>query len=221
MAYRTPARSIPGDQIFAEVTRNSEKYPYFIEHTGRIASFQGVGATFRIVGNAATPQNLWTLENATGSTVFVALKTLDIVMHQSGASVVLPPWFSLTRISTVPTGGTAITKTAIDTGDGTTSSGSVTSRGAASADGIASAITATAAGQRLASASSVQLYTAVGLSGNPEEIDVLKHVPKDWVLVLRAGQSFLLQIIAAAAADNIATRSMHVNFAWEEFTLPA
>lgn len=182
----------------------------------RIRTFKGVGATFRIPGSAATPQNLWSIYNTTGSSIIVALKELWVTSAQTVANLTHPPWYTLTRITTAPTGGTAFTKTPVDTRDAA-SAANVEVRGGASVDGTAATITATAAGQRLASAHGNQLYTAVGVL-QAMRIDILAAVANDFPLLLQANQGFLLQVNTAAAADNLATRSHIVDCAWTEFT---
>ncbi len=183
----------------------------------RITTFRGRVSTFRTIGAGATPQNLFTIENATGSPVLVALRLLRIWSHQVTASAVLPPWFSLSRLTTLPTGGTTMSKVSVDPRDAA-SNANVVLRQATTADGAAlTAITATA-GVRQATGIAVQLYTAAaGLQ--PQNTDIVSwEVPDDFELMLGAGQAYLVQVITAAAADNIAGRSFHITCAWEEYT---
>lgn len=187
----------------------------------RARTFKGVGATFRIIGSAAIPQPLWSIENTTGSAVAVALRRLYVGVTQTAANLTHPPWFYLFRTSTMPTGGTTMTKTHPDGRSAETSAGNVIVRSGASADATLSAITAPFAGARLATLFGSQLYTAVG-QGTPLRLDMLAGVADEameygW-LVLGAGQAYVLHVTAAAAADNIAARSFVVDFAWSEFT---
>lgn len=206
---RTATRSRTEDSV-------TKQWDRVIVEDNRVRSFRAVGATFRIPGSAATPQNLWTIENTTGSAVAVALRRLHVVTAQTVANLTHPPWFALFRLSTLPSGGATMTKTHPDGRSADTSANNVVIRQGASADGTASAITATAAGARLATAIGGQLYTAVGAL-QPVTADLLENVTDEGELVLAAGQALLLQAMTAAAADNIATRSYLVDFAFEEF----
>lgn len=206
---RTATRSRTEDNVVKQFDR-------VLVEDNRIRSFRGVGATFRIPGSGATPQNLWSIENATGSTVAVALRKLLVVTAQTVANATHPPWFALTRITALPTGGTPMGKAHPDGRSAEASSASVVVRQGASADGTASAITATAAGTRFATEMGGQLYTAAGVL-QPLTADLLENVTNEGELILGPGQAYLLQAITAAAADNIATRSYLVDFAFEEF----
>lgn len=172
----------------------------------RIRTFRGAGATFRIPGTAAL-QNLFTIENAAGSSVLVALRhvRLWVVGTAAVANLVTP---SVYRITTLPTGGTTFTKTSVDSRE--SSNASVVLRGAASADGTASAITATVGGGRLASALLPTMVTSGVFPAAP--VDIVHH--SDYDYVLNAGQAYLLVNITASAT------TMHyvVDVEWDEFT---
>lgn len=195
---------------------------HIVDRKGR--TFNGVGATFRIPGSAATPQPLWSIENTTGSTVRVELSRLVVGVAQTGANTTMPPWFYLFRTTTMPTGGQTIYKMHPDGSSAQTSVANVTIRQGASADGslATSALTAAFVAPRLSTMFGSQLYTAVGHS-TPLRFDLLAGVSNDPLehgeLVLAAGQALVLHVATAAAADNIATRSFLVDFAWNEHTL--
>ncbi len=53
-------------------------------------------------------------------------------LHAGSAQLTHNPWLTLYRLTTLPTGGTAMTKTSVDSAD--TSNSSVVIRGKASAD---------------------------------------------------------------------------------------
>lgn len=173
----------------------------------KIITFRGAGATFRIAGLASTPHNLWSIENAAGSTVLVALRYLNMytVATAASATLVTPALF---RITTLPTGGTTFTKTSKDSRE--TSNASVAVRGASSADGTASAITATAAGQRLTSALQPTMVTSGVYTALGKDLIMAEEYP----YILNAGQAYLLQNITASAV----TVHYVVECAWEEFT---
>ena len=187
----------------------------------KVRSFSGVGATFRIPGSAALAQPLWSIENTSGSAVLVGLRRLFVGVAQSAANTTHPPWLYLFRTNVMPTGGTPIPKVNPDGSSAQASAGNVTVRQGASADGTISAITAPLVVPRLATVFGSQLYTAVG-HAEPQRLDMLAAVSDDALehgdLVLAAGQALVLHVTAAAAADNIATRSFLVDYAFNEFT---
>src|SRR4030042_1885998 len=106
--------------------------------------FRGSTATFRILGTAATPQNLFTIENTStgGGLVTVWIKRLVVQLDATAVLVSVMPLVKSSRCA-VPSGGTALAKVAFDTL--LTSHGNVVCRaGNASDGGVATAITATA-----------------------------------------------------------------------------
>jgi hypothetical protein len=110
--------------------------------------FDGIVAGFRTLGNAATPQNLFSIENGASSTVLVAIKRLAVEMDTTTALTTVAPEFLVTRPTALPTGGTAMTKGGQDTA--LTSNANVVIRAAMQTDGVtATAITATAGTARL------------------------------------------------------------------------
>lgn len=194
----------------------TKHFPRIITEPARTITFRGIYGSFRVPGSAATPQNLLTISNASGSTVLVGLRELRVWTMPTVATItVVPPILSLYRITSVPSGGTAATKTSLDSREAA-SNASVTIRGPASADGTATAITATAAGQRLSAEYAAHQY-ALGLL-HPIATDVLAAIPVEYPLIMAAGDSYLLQLTTAAAADNVATRHFVVECMWEEFS---
>lgn len=180
-----------------------------ILETGRTTTFKGVGATFRMPGVATTPHNLFYITNATSSTVLVAIRKLEISVIGTAANTALvtPALF---RLTTLPTGGTAFTKTSTDSRD--TSSASVIVAGAASADGTASAITGTAVGQRITSGLLPTMVTS-GVYPGQRVYDMTSGMD-EFPLTLNAQQGYLLQMITAS----VVTNHYVVEVAWEEYT---
>ncbi len=220
---------VPGRKEASYTTTETSPEGSVVKHLPRVVveddmlrSFVGVGATFRIPGSAALAQPLWSIENTTGSAVLVGLRRLFVGIAQSAANLTHPPWFYLFRTTTMPTGGTAITKSSPDSRIAFASSAaSVAIKQGASADGVISAITAPIVLPRLSSMFGSQLYTAVG-HAEPLRLDMLSGISDQALehghLILGAGQALVLHVTTAAAADNIATRSFIVDFAWSEFT---
>jgi len=209
---------LPGDPVNPgrnEATRsrtedgNIKHWSRVIVEDNRIRTFRGAGSTFRIPGVTTTAHNLWSIENAAGSTILVALKKLHLyVVNTAVSALVINP--ALFRLTTLPTGGTPFTKTSVDPRDAA-SNASVVVRGGASVDGTAgTVITATAAGQRLTSA----LLPVMVTSGvyPATVIDMLEGM--DGEFLLGASQSYLLQI---PGGSNTAFHYI-VNCEWEEFT---
>ena len=197
-----------------------EQYVLAYPPHDRVASYRGMVAGFAVPGSAATPQNIWSIENASASTVNVALRDLSVGVASTAVGTARDPILALYRITAMPTGGTVLTKVGTDTTpDAGTGSASVIVRSGASADGTASAITATAAGGRIWAEYANRLHTLAGQTMTGP-IELTSQIFEEAPLILRPGQAFILQVITAAAADNIATRLFLVSAAWEEFTWP-
>jgi len=184
----------------------------------RVASFKGTVSTFRTIGNAATPQNLLSIENAAGSGVLVAVRRMTIQMDATVASIAVASQFKTSRPTGLPTGGTVLGKAPLfDTA--LTSSASVVARGATASDGgVASAITAIG-GVTGWHQFAMRMHTLVGQVLMDDE-PLIPTLCDDEPVILRAGEALLVQIVQAAAANNAATNHHVVNAMIEEFILP-
>jgi hypothetical protein len=184
----------------------------------RVASFKGTASSFRTLGNAATPQNLFSIENAAGSAVLLAVRRLTIQMDATVASIAVASQFKTGRPTGLPTGGTVLGKAPLfDTA--LTSSASVVVRGATASDGgAATAITATG-GVTGWHQFAMRMHTLVGQILMDDE-PLIPALCDDEPVILRAGEALLVQIVQAAAANNAATNHHVVNCMFEEFTLP-
>jgi hypothetical protein len=184
----------------------------------RLVSGHYAVTAFRTLGSAATPQNLFTVENANGSSVLLALQKLTVSATYTAVLVAVEPEAILSRSTALPTGGTALTHGLIDTTE--TAHASITCRGATASDGGgASAITATA-GTYLTRQFVGRIHTAVGEIQSKAEANLLVGVPDRKPFLLRANEAFLVQIVAAAAGSNAATNHYTVDCEFEVFTLP-
>lgn len=174
-------------------------------------SFEGAAGTFRILGNAALLHNLFSIENAVGSAVNVRILSLTVRLDATAVLITVMPTIKTTRPTALPTGGTVLTKVALDTNK--TSSASVILRGANAAEGgAATAITATQ-GPILKAEYSMRMHTLVGqIDGNPRALDTERPI------ILRAGQAILVCVESAPATSNPATNHWQVDVEWEEFT---
>lgn len=185
----------------------------------RRVSYYGRASTLRTPGRAGTVgQKIFTFFNASGSSVVVDIEeiTIDSVSTVIKAVTVLPPAIRLYRITTLPTGGTALSKISRDTN--LTSAAAIATLGDASADGAssASALTATGVGiydQAFAS----RLITAAGY----EMLDQLCFVGgEDEKVTLRANEGITVSLDYTLATQNPITDMWLVNCKWSEYTEP-
>lgn len=191
---------------------------YVIPISERVASFKGFGTTFRAPGRAALTQNLAAIYNASGSTVLVAVRRISVQMDATAVLAAVAKSVKTSRITTVPTNGTAVSKINFDSAQ--TSSASVTVWGDASADGTSSATTLTAtAGTFGWSQLIMRMHTLVGQVIMDDE-PCIPSLCADDPIYLRANEGLLVSIVAAATTSNPITDHHIVNFMWEEFTLP-
>jgi hypothetical protein len=172
--------------------------------------------TFRTVGNAATTQNLFTIENGGSSAKEVHLRRLSVVMDATAALTAVSVQFRASRIASMPTGGTTLTKVAYDTGS-SASVAQVVCRGATASDGGgATAITATPgtiAYQQLGQ----RMHTLVG-QVLTDIVPVLPPHVADQPFVLVPGEALVVQILATAGTSNPGTNHYVVNCTWDEFS---
>jgi len=179
-------------------------------------SFTGLAASFRTIGAAATTQNLFTIENASGSPVIVGIRRLLVQLDATAYLSVVMPLVKTSRPSALPTGGTILPKTTMDVST-TGSSDSVVIRGGnAYNGGAATAITATA-GTILWQQYAMRMHSVVGqvfTDDNP----VLPSLTQDTSFVLRANEGLLVQVVSAATGSNPTTNHWWVECVWEEYT---
>jgi hypothetical protein len=190
---------------------------YVIPVRDRIESYAGRAATFRIPGIAGTTgQKLVSIFNAAGSSVLVDVETIAVDVYQTAARVVEPPALRLHRVTTLPTGGTALPKVAVDTGS-SASSASVTLLQGASAEKTSSAITSTLAAADLISQEPVaRALTLVGY----EQFDRIEFINDQRPMVLRAGQGLVLNLDYTVATSNPVTDMYLCSVRWSEYTRP-
>jgi hypothetical protein len=190
----------------------------------RISSFNGRASTFITPGRAAVGQKLLALHNATGSSVLVCVNRIvvDLLTTVAKAATIVPPVIRIHRFTAVPTNGTVLTKTAMDTAG--TSNSAVTAWGDASADGTGSGTTLTVtipAGSILHQQYAPRLIqsSAVGISYEP--IDTAMYFQGEPDVTLRALEGvcvFLDQ--AVVTTGNPATDRWIAMIDWEEYTRP-
>lgn len=167
-------------------------------------------ASFRILGTAATPHNLLTIEN-TDVTVVVTIRDIMVQLDATAVLTAVMPLVKVSRATAVPTGGTTLTKAQFDTNNA--SDAQIIVRGANASDGgAATAITATASAA-LWQEYQMRLHTAVGqVLSPPSRMPTLL----DKSLVLRQNEALLVQVVASAGTSNPATNHWSVCVTWDE-----
>jgi hypothetical protein len=166
-------------------------------------------SSFRTLGTAATPQNIFTLENPLVSTKKIAIKKLEILVDTTVLLATVSPSIKLSRLAALPTGGTILTSTKWNTTDATAVG--IARGGNASDGGVATAITATA-GATISTQFVDRLHTAAGFIQH-KEYSLLFELAKDDPFILNANESVLIQGVLA----NAATTHFVVNVTWEEY----
>ncbi|MEJ7783418.1 MAG: hypothetical protein WKF96_01355 [Solirubrobacteraceae bacterium] len=205
---RTNDRGTPGHDQYVQLA------------DGRLVSYKGRVSTFRTPGRAGTTgQRIFSLHNATGSTVLVDLHkiTVDLAVTAAKAVTVLPPLIRLWKVTVPPTNGTALTKVPDDSA--LTSSAFVTVLQDASADGTssASALTATLpAGTIVTQEFAARLITAAGF----EPMDRAEFLGgDDEVITFRALEGVVVFVDYVLATQNPITDQWAVTARWDEYAV--
>ncbi len=169
-------------------------------------------ASFRTLGSAATPHNIFTIENI-DATKLVTIRRLTVQMDATAVLVSVMPQVKASRSTAVPTGGTVLAKALFDTANASNANTIV--RGATASDGgAATAITATA-GTSIWQQYCMRMHTLVGQVLSPDN-SVLPSLIEADGLILRQNQALLVQVVSSAGASNPATNNWFVNVVWEE-----
>lgn len=213
----------PGFGADAKLTDVKGSTPFPVDtDSKRTISFYGRGCTFRMPGRAGTAgQKLFSLHNATGSTVLVDLErlTVDMVTTVVKAVTVLPPVIRMYKVTVLPTNGNAVTKVARDSA--LSSSASVTILQDASADGTSSATALTAtlpAGTVITQVFAPRLITAAGY----EMIDTFAFLEgAENKVTLRALEGIVVMLDYTLATQNPVTDMWTVDCKWTEYTAAA
>jgi len=175
--------------------------------------FKGCVGSFRTLGTAATPHNLFSIENTAGSAVVVSVKRIVVQLDATVVLTSVMPQVKCSRPTAIPSGGTALNKGSFDTS--LTSAANVIVRGATASDGGgATAITATA-GDTLWQQYCMRLHTAVGQVLSLDN-SVIPMLCENTPILLAAEQALLVQIVASAGASNPATNHWFAQVFWEE-----
>jgi hypothetical protein len=198
----------------------SKQFPFPVDaDSRRTKSFSGWTSTFRVPGRASTTgQKIFTMHNATGSSILVDIDSLQVAHLQTVimAATTQPPVVRLYRLTALPAGGVACTKVAGDTSQ--TSSASLTILQDAVSDGnvattILSATLTTAA---VFSANfSNRMITAAGFD-NIQNLELLKNTDKK--ITLRPLEGIAVMLETTTAVQNPTTDMWVVSASWTEYT---
>jgi hypothetical protein len=196
---------------------------YVIPVRDRITSYKGRAFTFVTPGRAAAAQKILALHNATSSPVLINVNRIriDVIQSVAKAITVISPTVRVHRFTTLPTGGTALTKTPMDSS--MTSSSSVTVWGDSSADntgaGTSSGTTLTITpGNILGQTWGPRMISAAGY----EMVDNIEFFVGEPDVTLRAleGLVVVLDNANTAVLGNPATDRWLAGIDWEEYTRP-
>jgi hypothetical protein len=180
-------------------------------------TFRGATSSFRTLGSAATPHNLFTMENTAGSAVVVYVKKLLVLLDATAVLTSVMPQIKLSRAAALASNGTALVKGSLDSS--LSSAANVILRGATASDGGgASAITATA-GDTIWQQYVMRLHTAVGQVLVPDfNLLPLGCELTAGALLLRANECIVVQLVATAGGSNPNTNHWIVQAQWDEDT---
>jgi hypothetical protein len=167
-------------------------------------------ASFRTLGTAASPQNIFTIENPAASGHLIMIVHLSVVMDSTAVLTSVAPSLNLSRPTALPTGGTTTTHVPDITG---TASVAVCRSATASDGGGATAITATP-GATWRTALSMRLHTAVGIVLSDKLMLIGPLIAARDYGLLKAGEAALVQGVLASAA----TTHFVVNVKWKDLT---
>jgi len=189
-----------------------------VEKTGFVRSKSAMVAavSFRTLGNAAATQNVFSIENPAASGTVVRVRRLWLSRTYTAVLVAVDCEVNVSRITSLPTGGTVLGKVLRDTSE--SSDTDIVCRGAtASNGGVATAITATA-GTLISQFLIGRIHTAVGIVSDTflNVIGLITEGDEDEPWMLREGQAFLVQITNITAASNAATNHYIVGCEWDE-----
>lgn len=171
-------------------------------------------ATFRILGSGTMTQNLFTLENTTGSTKIVKIRRLSVQIDALSALTTFMPIIKTSRTTAIPTGGTVLVKVQFDTGNVASVSNVIVRAGNATDGGGGTAINALpyiAGWQQYCQRAFTTAGQILGIDNN-----VLSELVVDYDLVLRANEAIVVQVVAPSPTSNPTTNHYLVNCVWEE-----
>lgn len=181
-----------------------------------MALYTGIVTTFRTLGNAATAHTIFSLENTAGSARIVTVRRLTVQLDATALLTAVMPQVKCHRHSTLPGGGTALTKGTFDTAQ--SSVANVVARGATASDGGgATAITGTP-GTVQWQQYCMRMHSVAGqvLAPDNNVLPLLIDNPSNPSFLLRAAEALYVNVVAAVGTSNPATNHWFVSCVWEE-----
>lgn len=169
-------------------------------------------STFREIGNAATTQNLMSIENI-DSTKLVYVRRVVVQMDATVALTAVMPQIKVSRATGVPTGGTTLNKGQFDTNN--SSNANTIVRGSTASDGGANSGPTATPGDIIWQQYGMRLHTAVGQVLGPDN-NALPLLVDTQNFILRQNQALLVALVATAGTSNPATNHYFVNICWQE-----
>ena len=171
-------------------------------------------ATFRTIGNAATTQNLLTIENL-DAVKLVTIRRLVFQMDALAVLVAVMPIVKTSRSTGVPTGGTVLAKALWNTANASNANTIV--RGSTATDGGANSgpIATPDAAQLLWEQYGMRMHTVAGQVLGPDN-NLLPALVDTQNLILRQNQALVVQAVAAVGTSNPATNHYFCQVAWQE-----
>jgi hypothetical protein len=167
-------------------------------------------SSFRILGNAATTQNFFTIMNV-GANRTVDVRRLVFQMDATAVYTAVMPLVKLCRIAAA-SNGTALTK--VDWG-ATASHADIEVRGANASDGGAASVITATPGVTMWQQFGMRIHTLVGQVLGADN-NVLSIIAEGYPVRLAQNQGLLVHLVGAAAAANPATNHYFIQCAWEE-----
>jgi hypothetical protein len=169
-------------------------------------------ATFRQIGNAATTQNLFSIENI-DPTKLVYVRRILVQMDATAVLTAVMPLIKASRPAAVPTGGTVLNKGLFDTAN--SSNANTICRGSTASDGGANSGPTATPGTILWEQFGMRLHTAVGQVIAPDN-NMLPLLVDTQNFVLRQNEALLIHVVAAVGTSNPATNHYFCEVVWEE-----
>jgi len=176
-------------------------------------TYKGLVATFRTVGIASANVNLFTLFNKAASTKLVKVRRLVIQVEDTGVLLTVTPTVQVSRITTLPSGGTVLTPVPFDTA--LTHDSNVEAMGATASDGGAATTITSTAGTRMWADFKMRAATAVGQFLFPD-VALIPSLCEQDPIILRAQEGLNVQMVQAS----VTTALYVVLCAFEEYTEP-
>lgn len=187
---------------------------YTKKSTNQTILATGFASTFRAPGRAGTAQPIFTLSNATDSTILVAVARINVQLDATAVLTAVQPQVKLFRCATSAISqGTAVVAGEAEAADA--ASNKVIATGDASADGTssASALTVSAVGTLLWQGYAMRLHTLVGFIPG-REVELIP--PEAGPIILAAGEALCVRVDAAVGTSNPVTNHWLVNALWHE-----